>query len=166
MGDDLRILFCGINPGRLSGTLGQHFAHPGNRFWKALHLSGLTPVQLGPATQERLLEFGLGITNLVERATATASDLSAAELRAGVDRLEAKVHRHRPAAVAVLGVGAYRTAFRRPRAPIGFQHERLGEAELWILANPSGLQARYGLDELTTQFEELRLGSAHRRVRK
>jgi TDG/mug DNA glycosylase family protein len=150
------VVFCGINPGTLSGELGQHFARPGNRFWKVLQGSGFTDVVLTPADQFALLEYGIGITNLVARSSAAASELSGAELRAGGIRLASFVDEWRPAWVAVLGVQAYRTAFRCPSARIGRQPERIGTAGLWVLPNPSGLQARYQLPEMIDLYSELR----------
>jgi TDG/mug DNA glycosylase family protein len=155
IGPDLRVLFCGINPGRLSGELGLHFARPGNRFWKLLHAGGFTPSVLLPGEQYLLPELGVGITNLVGRVTATASELNALELREGAEQLEAKVDALRPRCVAVLGLQAYRTAFRRPGATIGQQPEGLGNALLWLLPNPSGLQASYQMAEMTAMFESL-----------
>lgn len=155
VGPDLRVLFCGINPGKLSGELGLHFARTGNRFWKLLCAAGFTDTVLAPAEQHTLPARGIGITNLVDRVTAAASELSTAELRAGAARLEPKVELLRPRCVAVLGMQAYRTAFRRPEATIGRQPETLGGALLWLLPNPSGLQARYQISEMIEMFEEL-----------
>ena len=155
VGPDLRVLFCGINPGKLSGELGLHFARPGNRFWKLLHAGGFTDSVLAPAEQHVLPALGIGITNLVARATAAASELSAGELRAGATELEAKVGRLRPRCVVVLGLQAYRTAFRRPGATIGPQPELVGGARLWLLPNPSGLQARYQMPEMNEMFTAL-----------
>lgn len=152
----LGIVFCGINPGRWSGAVGHHFAHPGNRFWKALQLAGFTDDVLAPATEDRLLVLGLGITNVVGRITASAADLTPGELRAGAEQLERKIRRLHPRAVCFLGLGAYRTALRRPRAVMGRQPETFGGAAVWVTANPSGLQARYGLAELAAQLGELR----------
>jgi TDG/mug DNA glycosylase family protein len=154
-GPDLRVLFCGINPGALSGERGLHFARTGNRFWKLLWAGGFTESVLSPAEQHTLPGLGIGITNLVARVTAAASELSAAELREGATLLEAKVERLRPRCVAVLGLQAYRTAFRRPGAVIGPQPERLGGALLWLLPNPSGLQAHYQLPEMNEMFKSL-----------
>ena len=122
----LRVLFCGINPGLWSAAVGHHFARPGNRFWRALHLGGFTPRLLVADGEAELLRLRLGITNLVDRASAGAADLTREELRAGAGRLTAKVARVRPAVVAVLGVGAYRTAFARPRASVGRQPDPIG----------------------------------------
>lgn len=153
---NLTVLFCGINPGLYSGAVGHHFARPGNRFWPVLHAAGFTDRRLSPFEERELLERGYGITNIVERATAAASDLAARELVEGAARLEAKVRRYRPAVVAILGIGAYRQAFRRPQAVLGRQAETLGGATLWVLPNPSGLNAHYRLEDLARLFRELR----------
>jgi TDG/mug DNA glycosylase family protein len=142
----LRVLFCGINPSLYSAAVGHHFARPGNRFWPALHASGLTERLLKPEEEQLLLSQGFGITNLVARATARAEELPAAELMAGARRLEAKVRRWRPAVVAVLGVTAYRTAFTRLRAVIGCQAEAIADVVIWVLPNPSGLNATFSLE--------------------
>lgn len=155
VGPDLRVLFVGINPGTLSGELGLHFARRGNRFWKLLYAGGFTESVLSPAEQHSLPALGIGITNLVGRVTAAASELSVAELREGATQLEAKVQMLRPRCVAVLGLEAYRTAFRRPQAVIGRQPELLEGALLWLLPNPSGLQAHYQLPEMSEMFESL-----------
>ena len=153
---NLRVLFCGINPGLYSAAVGHHFARPGNRFWKALHGAGFTERLLSPYEDVTLPAAGLGITNLVDRATAAASELSAAELRNGARRLEGKVGEYGPAAVAFLGVQAYRTAFGRRRATVGAQPETIRGARLWVLPNPSGAQARYQLSDLVEAFGDLR----------
>jgi double-stranded uracil-DNA glycosylase len=155
VGPDLRVLFCGINPGTLSGELGLHFARPGNRFWRLLCAGGFTESVLSPAEQHTLPGLGVGITNLVGRVTVAASELSASELREGATQLEAKVEHLRPRSVAVLGLQAYRTAFLRPAATIGPQTELLGRALLWLLPNPSGLQARYQMPEMTEMYRAL-----------
>src|ERR1700727_321201 len=154
-GPDLRVLFCGINPGTLSGELGLHFARPGNRFWRLLCAGGFTESVLSPPEQHILPRLGVGITNLVGRATAAASEVSNAELREGATQLEAKVDMLRPRCVAVLGLQAYRTAFRRPGATIGPQPEQLGGALLWLLPNPSGLQARYQIPTMSHMDKSL-----------
>jgi len=151
----LSVLFCGINPGLYSGATGHHFARPGNRFWPALHAAGFSDRLLAPWEEHLLLERGFGITNLVARATATAGELTGAELVAGRRRLERQVRRTAPKWVAVLGVGAYRTAFGRPRATVGRQSESLAGANLWVLPNPSGLNAHYQLPDLVREFAEL-----------
>jgi TDG/mug DNA glycosylase family protein len=153
---DLRVLFCGINPSLYSAAMRCHFARPGNRFWKALHLGSLTPRQLAPWEGDEMLALGFGITNLVDRATARAEELSSDEIRAGVEPLRAKVERLAPAAVAFLGIGAYRLAWARPEAQLGEQPEPFGGARLWVLPNPSGLNAHYQLDALAARFAELR----------
>ncbi len=155
VGPELVVLFCGINPGKLSGETGLHFARSGNRFWKLLCAGGFTSEVMAPADQHALPSLGVGITNIVDRPTTAASELSAAELRNGAVRLEAKVTTLAPKCVAVLGLSAYRTAFRRPKASIGPQGEHLAEASLWLLPNPSGLQAKYQLDEMATFFRDL-----------
>jgi double-stranded uracil-DNA glycosylase len=159
----LSVLFCGINPGLYSGATGHHFARPGNRFWRTLQAAGLTDHLVSPWEERRLLEYGLGITNLVARATATAAELGLDELRAGRGTLERKVRRYRPGAVAVLGIGAYRAAFSRPKARIGRQPELLDTAPLWVLPNPSGLNANHQLADLARAFGALREGvTGHR----
>jgi TDG/mug DNA glycosylase family protein len=152
----LDVLFCGINPGLWSAAVGHHFARPGNRFWKALHLGGFSPRRLEPDEEAELLRLGLGITNLVERATAGAAELGAEELRAGAARLAAKAAATRPRVVAVLGVGAYRTAFARPGAAVGPLPDPIGGSAAWLLPNPSGLNAHYQLPDLAEAFAELR----------
>jgi TDG/mug DNA glycosylase family protein len=152
----LRVVFCGINPGLYSGAVGHHFARPGNRFWKALHASGFTAGLLTPDEERELLRDGLGITNLVGRATAAASELTDEELRGGARSFERKVRRLRPRTVAVLGVTAYRSAFDRPKAQLGRQQEPLANARVWVLPNPSGLNAHHQLDDLARRFAELR----------
>ncbi len=156
IGEGLRVLFCGINPGLYSGAVGHHFARPGNRFWPVLHAAGFTDRTLAPWEELELLERGYGITNLVARATAAAAELTADELVAGARRLERRVKRYQPKWVAVVGIGAYCTAFGRTRAVIGPQPERLGPARLWLLPQPSGLNANHQLPELTVAFRELR----------
>jgi TDG/mug DNA glycosylase family protein len=152
----LDVLFCGINPGLLSAAKGQHFARPGNRFWPALHLSGFTPRRLTPAEQGELPRYGLGITNLVARPTARADELTPEELRAGGARLTALAERYRPKVVAVVGVTAYRAAFGRKAAKIGPQDESIASSRLWVLPNPSGLNAHYQLPALAEVFGRLR----------
>jgi double-stranded uracil-DNA glycosylase len=150
------VLFCGINPGLYTAAVGHHFARPGNRFWKLLHQAGFTDRLLSPFEEATLLECGLGITNLVARATATAGELTATDLHEGARLLEQKVAVMRPQIVAMLGMEAFRTAFRVPAAGIGLQPDTLATAGVWLLPNPSGLQARYQLPELTPLFCELR----------
>jgi double-stranded uracil-DNA glycosylase len=159
----LRCLFCGINPGLYSGATGHHFARPGNRFWPALHLAGFTPRLLDPSEKRELLKCGYGITNLVARTTAAADELTDDELLAGRRRLESKVKRYRPHVVAVLGIGAYRSAFALPRAQLGLQPERLAGAVLWVLPNPSGLNANHQLPDLVRLFRHLLHAAARSR---
>ena len=155
-GQPFRVLFCGINPGLYSAATGWHFARPGNRFWPALHLSGFTDRQLKPSEQARLAPLGLGITNIAPRATAQAAELTAGELKEGADRLLTLVGARRPVVVAIAGVTAYRTAFDRPRAVIGPQDGHLGTAGLWILPNPSGLNAHWPMPRIVEAFRELK----------
>ncbi|MCI4061621.1 G/U mismatch-specific DNA glycosylase [Micromonospora sp. R77] len=156
IGPGLDVLFVGINPGLWSAVTGWHFARPGNRFWPALHRGGFTPRQLDPSEQDELLGLGLGITNMVARASARADELSAAELLTGAELLTAKVARYRPRWVAVVGVTAYRVGFARPKATFGPQPELLAGARLWVLPNPSGLNAHFTAETLGAAFGELR----------
>jgi len=155
-GAPFRVLFCGINPGLYSAATGWHFARPGNRFWPALHLSGFTPRRLDPSEQDLLPGWGLGITNLVPRATAQAAELTAAELRAGRDHLTVLAERHRPRIIAVAGVTAYRTAFGQPRAATGPQPDPIGPARVWVVPNPSGLNAHTSAPKLAEALREMR----------
>jgi TDG/mug DNA glycosylase family protein len=154
---ELDVVFCGINPGLYSGAVGHHFARPGNRFWPALHAAGFTHRLLSPFEERELLDLGLGITNIVARATASADVLSGEELVAGAGRLKRKIRRYQPSAVAFLGLGAYRLAFGQRLATLGKQPERLAGSEVWILPNPSGLNAHYQLVDLARLFRELRV---------
>ena len=157
MAPNLNVLFCGINPGLYSGATGHHFARPGNRFWPTLYQAGFTPRLLHPSEERELLEYRYGITNLVPRATATADELSAEELVAGQRRLKSKVKRYQPQVVAVLGISAYRTAFAQKVVTLGRQTNRLENAIVWVLPNPSGLNAHYQLADLAEHFRALRL---------
>ena len=152
----LKVLFCGINPGLYSGATGLHFARPGNRFWPALHKSGFTKRLLAPYERHELLAEGYGITAIVRRTTATAAELSDEEYRAGRKALERKVRKYSPGWVAVLGLGAYRVGFDRPKAKVGPQLETIGSAGLWVLPNPSGLNANHQLPQLIEMFSELK----------
>ena len=156
---DLRVLFCGINPGLYSAVVGHHFARPGNRFWPALLAGGFTRRLLLPSEQRQLLDWGYGLTNIVARATARAEELDRAELVAGRRRLERKVLRYSPRWVAILGISAYRVAFLRPEAALGPQRERIGGARLWLLPNPSGLNASHQPADLARAFRRLRLAA-------
>ena len=152
----LKVLFCGINPGLYSAAVGHHFARPGNRFWPALHAAGFSERLLSPFDERELLRHAYGITNIVARTTASADELTAEELRAGARVAERKVRRYRPRIAAFVGIGAYRIAFGRPKARLGRQEEAIGDTMIWVLPNPSGLNAHYGLEELTRLFRELR----------
>jgi TDG/mug DNA glycosylase family protein len=156
----LRVLFCGINPGMVSAATGHHFARPGNRFWPALHRAGFTPTQLRPDQQAVLPSLGLGLTNLVPRATARAQELTAEELTAGGQRLRELTERVRPGWLAVVGVTAYRVAFGEPKAVIGPAERRLGSTRIWVLPNPSGLNAHWTLPAMAEEFGRLRAASA------
>ncbi|MGH2753063.1 MAG: G/U mismatch-specific DNA glycosylase [Actinomycetota bacterium] len=152
----LDVLFVGINPGLYSGATGHHFARPGNRFWPALHLAGFTERQLRPSEKSELLSRGLGVTNLVARSTATASELQAEELVRGARRLRAKIGRYRPRWAAFLGISTYRVAFATKTAVVGRQERTIGATGVWVLPNPSGLNAHYQLPDLVKVFTDLR----------
>ncbi|MDX6527988.1 MAG: double-stranded uracil-DNA glycosylase [Blastocatellia bacterium] len=156
IGPGLRVLFCGINPGLYTAAVGHHFARPGNRFWPALYQSGFTDRLLSPFEERELLPLQIGVTNVVARATTAAAELTKEDFIKGGRRLTAKVRRYRPRIVAVLGVGAYREAFAQPKAMIGEQAERIGDARVWVLPNPSGLNANYQLPDLVRLFRKLR----------
>ena len=158
VGPDLKVLFVGINPGLYSGATGHHFARPGNRFWPALHRSGFTPRQLHPSEDRSLLEYGLGMSKLAQRATATAAELDDVELRRGGARVRRLVRKWQPRAVCFLGVGAYCQAYnlKKPANGIGPQREPFELAALWILPNPSGLNANYQMPDFVRLFSELR----------
>ncbi|HJZ93206.1 MAG TPA: G/U mismatch-specific DNA glycosylase [Gemmataceae bacterium] len=152
----LKVLFCGINPGLYSAFTGHHFARPGNRFWPTLHAAGFTDQLLSPYEERLLLDRGYGITNVVDRASAAADELSTAEFVEGGRRLKARVGRYRPRYLAVLGVGAYRVAFDRPKSVLGLKEETIGDTNVWVLPNPSGLNAHYRSRDLAKLFRELR----------
>jgi TDG/mug DNA glycosylase family protein len=155
IGPGVKVLFCGINPGLMSAATGHHFARPGNRFWPALQLSGFTPRQLRPDEQQELLSYGLGITNVVDKPSAKAAELTRAELVAGGENLVAKVLEYQPEWLAVLGVTAYRDAFNERAAAVGKQDRVIGATRVWVLPNPSGLNAHYTLPKLGEEFAEL-----------
>jgi TDG/mug DNA glycosylase family protein len=155
LGPGLRVLFCGINPSLYSGAVRHHFARPGNRFWPVLHRAGFTDRLLTPFDEDELPARGIGVTNLVARATASAAELSVDELARGARALARKVGRHRPAVVAFLGIDSYRAAFGRPKAAPGEQPEALHGARVWVLPNPSGLNAHYQLADLVRVYREL-----------
>jgi TDG/mug DNA glycosylase family protein len=159
----IRVLFCGINPGRYSGATGFHFAGPGNRFWPALHRAGFTDRLLRPDEVGLLPRYGCGITNLVARTTARADELTTDEIRAGVPLLTAKVRRYQPAWVAVVGIGAYRVGFEEKRAALGPQDRELEGAKIWVLPNTSGLNANHRLDDFVREFAALRRRAFPRR---
>ena len=154
--DELKVLFCGINPGIWSGATGFHFAKPGNRFWKTLHLAGFTNRVLHPSEEHELLESGYGITSFCKRTTARADELTTEEFVEGGKALVKKIEKYKPRFLAVLGIGAYRTAFNQPKAKLGLQPAKIGGAKVWLLPNPSGLNAHYQLADLAALFGELR----------
>ncbi|MGW1667932.1 G/U mismatch-specific DNA glycosylase [Streptomyces sp. NPDC002324] len=154
--DGLRVLFCGINPGLMTAASGHHFARPGNRFWPVLHLSGFTPRLLKPSEQGELPSYGLGITNVVARASARADELTAQEYVEGGRLLTAKVERLRPRWLAVVGVTAYRAAFGDRRAAVGPQERTIGTSRVWVLPNPSGLNAHWTATTMAEEFGRLR----------
>ena len=153
---DLHILFCGINPGLYTAAVGHHFARPGNRFWPTLFAAGFTERLLTPFDERELLKSGYGITNVVRRTTASADLLTKEEIQEGGKRLIVKALRYRPRVVAILGIGAYRVAFSQPKAVIGKQEHMMGPASVWVLPNPSGLNANYQAADLVELFKELR----------
>ncbi|MFD5474317.1 G/U mismatch-specific DNA glycosylase [Streptomyces sp. NPDC127105] len=157
--DDLRVLFCGINPGLMTAATGHHFARPGNRFWPVLHRSGFTPRLLRPAEQGELLSYGLGITNVVERPTARAQELTPREYREGGRLLALKVARLRPRWLAVVGVTAYRAAFGDRMAQVGPQGRTFGDTRVWVLPNPSGLNAHWTAETMAEEFARLRVAA-------
>ncbi len=152
----LLVLFCGINPGLYTAAIGHHFGRPGNRFWPTLHRAGFTDRLLDPSEELELLPLGFGITNVVARATAAADELSATEIVAGGLLLRKTVGKFAPRYLAVLGIGAYRVAFSEPKAKLGLQDEPIGETRVWVLPNPSGLNAHYQPRDLVRVFQELR----------
>ena len=151
----LRVLFCGINPGLYTAAIGHHFGRPGNRFWPSLWRGGFTPRQLQPNEEHLLLALGLGIVNLVDRPTVAADELTADELRAGAKKLARKLRRWQPGWLAVLGVTSFRVAFERPKAVLGEQPDRIAGTRVWVLPNPSGLNAHHQLPDLERMFRAL-----------
>lgn len=156
----LQVLFCGINPGLYTAAVGHHFARPGNRFWKALYEAGFTERLLSPFDERELLQMGYGVTNVVRRATAVADSLTKKEVIEGGRQLARKVRRYQPRILAVLGMGAYRLAFAQPHATVGRQELTIGDTVLWVLPNPSGLNANYQQPEITRLFRELKAAAA------
>jgi TDG/mug DNA glycosylase family protein len=152
----LKVLFCGINPGLYTAAIGHHFGRPGNRFWPTLYQAGFTPRLLSPFEEQELLPLGYGITNVVDRATAAADELTPDDYLEGGKRLVKKVERYTPKVLAVLGVGAYRTAFGRKNAKVGRQDQPIRATEVWVLPNPSGLNAHFQKPEMANVFRELR----------
>ncbi|NDK55829.1 G/U mismatch-specific DNA glycosylase [Pontibacter fetidus] len=157
---ELDVLFCGINTGLYSAATGHHFARPGNRFWPTLHRAGFTPVLFTPYQELELISLGYGITNIVDRATASAAELTIEELKQGSQNLRRKLEVFRPKVLAVLGISAYRTAFELPKATLGRQPETMGETIVWVLPNPSGLNAHFPPVKLAEVFREFREGLA------
>jgi TDG/mug DNA glycosylase family protein len=153
---DLRVLFSGINPGLYTAAVGHHFARPGNRFWQALHDAEFTERLLSPFEDRELLKSGYGVTNVVARATATADLLTKEEIVVGGKRLRTKVRRYRPRILAILGLGAYRLGFNQPKAIVGRQEFKIGDTIVWVLPNPSGLNANYQRKDLARVFQELK----------
>jgi len=153
---NLDVLFCGINPSIYSAAVGHHFARPGNRLWKALHGAGFTPRLFHPSEDRELLSLGLGMTNICDRATARADELSKNELLAGRHNLQQKIKHYRPKVLAILGISAYRMAFHQPKAVIGRQPDMLYDTTLWVLPNPSGLNAHYQVDDLARLYSQVR----------
>src|SRR5678815_5277534 len=153
---NLDVLFVGINPGLYTAAVGHHFARPGNRFWPAMYKGGFTPNLLSPFDSHRLLEWNLGITNLCPRPTAMAHQLTPDELRAGAKVLKRKVLRYKPRFVAIIGITSYRIAFERKEAKLGLQPETIGQSKIWVLPNPSGLNAHYQISDLAKLFTKLR----------
>ncbi|RYX86686.1 G/U mismatch-specific DNA glycosylase [bacterium] len=153
---DLRVVFCGINPSVYSVVVGHHFARPGNRFWPTLHASGFTPRRFSPDEDGKLIELGLGITNVAEPSSTAAADLSNEQIKEGGKILRAKIEKFEPKVLAVLGITAYRLAFDEPKAKMGLQEKTVGNTRIWVLPNPSGLNAHYHLPQLAELFKELR----------
>jgi TDG/mug DNA glycosylase family protein len=153
---NLKVLFVGINPGLYTAAIGHHFGRPGNRFWPAMYAGGFTPRLFLPWERDELLDHGYGITNMVPRATAQADELTVDELRAGAKSLRRKIRKYRPRAVAIVGITSYRQAFEQPRAVLGRQPELMEDALLWVLPNPSGLNAHYQPTQLAELFAQLR----------
>ncbi len=153
---NLRVVFCGINPSVYSVVVGHHFARPGNRFWPALFASGFTPRLFAPSEDWELLKLGLGITNVAEPSSTAAADLTKAQMEEGGHILRAKIERFQPQVLAVLGIGAFRVAFEQPKAKLGLQDTKIGDTKIWVLPNPSGLNAHYHPPQLAVLFRELR----------
>jgi len=155
IGKNLKVLFVGINPGLYTAAIGHHFGRPGNRFWPALYAGGFTNRLLSPYEERELLKDGYGITNVAPRATATADDLSLGEIQRGGKALSEKIKKYEPGMAAILGIRTYRAAFHFPKAKIGLQKERIGSTQVWVLPNPSGLNAHYQPRDLARLFKQL-----------
>jgi TDG/mug DNA glycosylase family protein len=153
----LKIVFCGINPGLYTAYYGFHFAGPSNRFWPTLHAAGFTERRLLPSEQHSLLRLGYGFTNMVARASSKADELSAAEIERGGEILREKILHYQPKVLAILGIGTYRKAFADPKAQLGLQERTIGSTKIWVLPNPSGLNAHYTPARMAELFTELRL---------
>ncbi len=158
---DLKVLFCGINPGLYTAAIGHHFGRPGNRFWPALYRAGFTPRLFDPSEERELLKLGYGITNIVPVATATAGELTLEQLQSGARTLTSKVRRYRPRYLGIVGIDAYRKAFSRSKATAGLQPEIIGRTKLWLLPNPSGLNAHYRPSDFADAFGALREAAEH-----
>lgn len=154
----IKLLFCGINPGLYTGAIEKHFGRPGNRFWPALFAGGITPRLYSPFEQHLLLLDNMGITNLVNRATARADEVEETELQKGAEVLSEKIAKYKPVAVAILGITTYRTAFKKPKAKLGIQEDVISGAKIWVLPNPSGLNAHFQIKELGLLFAQLKSG--------
>jgi TDG/mug DNA glycosylase family protein len=152
---DLKVLFCGINPGLKSAWDGHHFSGRSNRFWKALHQSGFTPYQIEPTNDATILEFGYGLTTAVERATARADQLSTKEFADSIEMFRIKMAEYQPKYIAFLGKAAYLAFSGKKKLLWGLQHEDFCGAKVWILPNPSGLNRGFPLDQLVTSYSEL-----------
>jgi double-stranded uracil-DNA glycosylase len=153
---NLRFLFAGINPSLYSAAVGHHFARPGNRFWPTLHAAGFTDHLLSPAEDRTILNLGLGLTNIVPAATARADEVSHAQLVAGRRQLLRKIRRYTPQCLAVLGLTAFRVAWDQPKATLGLQSAKIASTVVWVLPNPSGLNASYQIPRLAALLREMR----------
>lgn len=154
---ELHVLFCGINAGLYSAATGHHFARPGNRFWPTLYRAGFTPHLFSADEEQKLLALGYGITNIVSRATAAAAELNPAELQLGAQELIRKLEVYKPEVLAILGISAYRVAFNFPKATLGSQPHKIGSTRVWVLPNPSGLNAHFPPIELARVFSAFRV---------
>jgi len=154
----IKLLFCGINPGLYTAAIEKHFGRPGNRFWPSLFAGGITPRLYSPFEQHLLLLDNIGITNLVNRATARADEVGEKELQKGAEALSEKIAKYKPEAVAILGITTYRTAFKKPKAKLGIQEDVISGARIWMLPNPSGLNAHFQIKELGLLFAQLKSG--------